>query len=150
MCVAFSPDGFRFTEHPGNPVIPAHAPGVRFDDPGYEHFIGDIIDECWDPLRQEYLFGCKINQSGYPEKPHHHVAGVTAGKGFVTWPRPRLIVIPTAGEEIEEFYGFKPIVRGDLYIGFLRVLRDDLAATTGGPVEGIGWTELMTRRNEQD
>ncbi|NWG13400.1 MAG: hypothetical protein HXY20_07705 [Acidobacteria bacterium] len=27
---------------------------------------------------------------------------------------------------IEEFYGFKPMVRGNLYLGFLRVLRDDL------------------------
>ena len=39
------------------------------------------------------------------------------------------------------------MVRGNLYIGFLRVLRDDLPATKGSPVNGIGWTELMTSRD---
>ena len=156
LCVAFSPDGFRFTEHPENPMIPAHPPGVRFGEHGYESFIGDIIDGCWDPLKKEYLLGCKIEQSGYPGKPHHHAAGwrrcvgVTSSKDFTTWPRPRLIVTPDPDHGIEEFYGFKPMVRGDLYIGFLRVLRDDIAATPGGPVEGIGWTELMTSRNGCD
>lgn len=40
-------------------------------------------------------------------------------------------------------------MRGNLYLGFLRVLRDDLPATPDGPVEGIGWTELLTSRDGQ-
>jgi len=75
---------------------------------------------------------------------------MSTSKDFVTWPKPRLIVTPDPANGIEEFYGFKPMVRGDLYIGFLRVLRDDLPADEGGPVEGIGWTELMTSRNGHD
>lgn len=153
LCVAFSADGFRFVEHPGNPVIPAHPPGRQFGDPGYINAIGDIIDGCWDPLREEYLMGCKIERSGYPGKPHHHApgwrrcVGVAASKDFVTWPRPSLIVTPDPANGIEEFYGFKPMVRGDLYLGFLRVLRDDLPADPGGPMEGIGWTELISSRD---
>jgi len=42
------------------------------------------------------------------------------------------------------------MVRGNLYLGFLRVLRDDLPATPGGPVDGIGWTELLTSRDGRD
>jgi len=153
LCVAFSADGFRFAAYPGNPVIPAHPPGARFYEPGYENHIGDIIDGCWDPLKQEYLLGCKIEQGGYPGKPHHHAegwrrcVGMATSDDFITWPRPRLIVTPDPGNGIEEFYGFKPMLRGGLYVGFLRVLRDDLPAHLGGPVEGIGWTELMTSRD---
>jgi hypothetical protein len=58
-----------------------------------------------------------------------------------------VIVTPDPANGVEEFYGFKPMVRGDLYIGFLRVLRDDLPADAGGEVEGIGWTELMSSRD---
>ena len=43
-------------------------------------------------------------------------------------------------------------MRGGLYLGFLRVLRDDLVADSGGPNEpmrqaGLGWTELITSRD---
>jgi len=153
LCLAFSPDGFRFTEHPDNPLIRASANDIPFPEPGYENVISDIIDGCWDPLKGEYLLGCKIERSGYPGKPHHHAegwrrcVGMSTSRDFVNWKKPQLVVVPDPNNGIEEFYGFKPIVRGNLYIGFLRVLRDDLPATPDGPVEGIGWTELMTSRD---
>jgi len=165
LCVAFSPDGLHFTEYPGNPVIPFERKGVQdtsgpsSEEPDldyYEYTIGDIIDGCWDPLKREYLLVCKIKQRGYPGKAHfaaegsRRCVGMSTSKDFVTWLRPRLIVTPDPNNGIEEFYGFKPMVRGDLYIGFLRVLRDDLPADEGGPVEGIGWTELMTSRDGRD
>ncbi|MEW6755734.1 MAG: hypothetical protein AB1505_32865 [Candidatus Latescibacterota bacterium] len=176
LCVAFSTDGFHFTAYAGNPVIPAHPEGLKWGDPGYVNTIGDIIDGCWDPLRREYLMGCKIEVSGFPGKPHHHAegwrrcVGVAASPDFLAWPRPSLTLTPDPASgmgrsaaangrplrrplgrlqapPMEEFYGLKPMVRGDLYIGFLRVLRDDLPADPGGPVEGIGWTELMSSRD---
>jgi hypothetical protein len=151
--VAFSADGFRFAEYPGNPVIAERANAVPYYAPGYENIISDIIDGCWDPLRKEYLLGCKIEHGGYPGKPHYHAqgwrrcVGMSTSKDFITWEKPRLIVTPDPNNGMEEFYGFKPMLRGDLYLGFLRVLRDDLAADPDGPANGIGWTELLTSRD---
>ena len=72
---------------------------------------------------------------------------MTVSKDFVNWRMPWRIVTPDPNNGIEEFYGMQPMVRGDLYLGFLRVLRDDLPADAGGPVMGIGWTELITSRD---
>jgi len=155
LCVAFSPDGLHFSEHPANPLIPAGANEIPFPQPGYANVIGDIIDGCWDPLKGEYLLGCKIERRGYPGQPHHHAegwrrcVGMSTSRDFVAWEEPRVIVTPDPANGMEEFYGFKPMVRGNLYLGFLRVLRDDLPATEGGPVEGIGWTELLTSRDRR-
>jgi len=153
LAVAFSPDGRRFTAHPGNPVIRQNASNIKPYAPGYENAISDIIDGCWDPLKKEYLLGCKIERGGYPRKPHYHAEGwrrcvaMSTSKDIIKWEQPRLIVTPDPNNGIEEFYGFKPTLRGDLYLGFLRVLRDDLPADEDGPVNGIGWTELLTSRD---
>ena len=153
LSLAFSADGMRFNAYADNPVLPWNASDIPPYEPGYENVISDIIDGCWDPLRKEYLLGCKIERGGYPGKPPHHAegwrrcVGMSTSRDFITWARPRVIVTPDPANGMEEFYGFKPLVRGSLYIGFLRVLRDDLPATPGGPVQGIGWTELMTSRD---
>ena len=153
LCVAFSPDGLHFEPHQNNPVIPFAVNEIPPYEPGYVNVISDIVDGCWDPLRGRYLLGCKIEQGGYPGKPKHHAAGwrrtvgMSVSHDFLSWSRPWQIVKPDPENGIEEFYGFQPMVRGNLYLGFLRVLRDDLSADDGGPVQGIGWTELMTSRD---
>ncbi len=145
LSVLFSADGRRFKEYDKNPVLPASKGG--------KSVISDIIDGCWDPLRKQYLIGCKIEADGYPGKPHYHhegfrrIVGMTVSKDFIHWRTPWRIVTPDPKNGIEEFYGMQPMVRGDLYLGFLRVLRDDLPADAGGPVMGIGWTELITSRD---
>lgn len=147
MCVAFSPDGLRFQKYGENPVIPTTLPGSDANN------INDILDIGFDPLKQRYLLGCKIEKDGFPGKPHHteegrrRCVGVSMSTDFVSWSTPELIVTPDPNNGMEEFYGFRPLVRGNLYLGLLRVLRDDLPATPGGPVEGIGWTELMSSRD---
>jgi hypothetical protein len=149
--VAFSADGFSFKPFSGNPVIQDDVRTPYKD--GYTNIISDIIDGCWDPLGKQYLLGCKIEAGGYPGKPHwidvgwRRTVGVTVSKDFITWQKPWQIVLPDPANGIEEFYGFQPIVRGTLYLGLLRVLRDDLPADEGGPVEGIGWTELISSRD---
>ena len=155
LCVAFSADGKRFKPYSANPVIPSNTSGVEPYQAGYINNISDIIDGCWDPLRERYLMGCKIEQGGYPGNPHHHAAGwrrtvgMSVSDDFVTWRKPWHVVQPDPDNGIEEFYGFQPLVRGNLYLGFLRVLRDDRPADVGGRVEGIGWTELLTSRDGQ-
>jgi hypothetical protein len=51
-------------------------------------------------------------------------------------------------EGVTEFYGIgRVLARGDLLLGFLKVLRDDLAADPSGPKDGIGYTVLAWTRN---
>ncbi len=147
--VAFSEDGLRFEDCPQNPAIVA----MR----GERRVIGDVVDGCWDPIRKRYLIGYKTDEPGYPGKPHYQavagfrrIVGQTTSDDFVHWDEPRPIVRPDPKNGLEEFYGMKPMVRGDLCIGFLRVLRDDLPADPGGPVMGVGWTELITSRDGQN
>ena len=143
--IAYSEDGFRFVAGADNPVIPSYD--------GDENLISDIIEGYWDPLQNRYLLIAKKWDTGYPGTPAHAPSGwrrtivSTTTEDFVNWETPTQIVTPDLDNGLEEFYGMHPIVRGDLYIGFLRVLRDDLPADSGGAVEGIGWTELMTSRD---
>ena len=79
------------------------------------------------------------------------MVGQTSSKDLIHWtPFHPVVVSDPEASGFPEFYGMKPMVRGGLYIGFLRTLRDDLPADEGGPVHGIGWTELCTSRNGED
>ncbi len=153
LCLAFSADGFTFKEYKDNPVIHHSADGTPDGKPGYKNAISDVLDGCWDPLQKRYLLLAKLWDTGYPGKPHHAPMGmrrtvaVTTSKDFVNWETPRQVLKPDPNNGLEEFYSIKPMVRGNQYIGFLRVLRDDLPADEGGAVEGIGWTELVTSRD---
>ncbi len=153
MCVTFAADGLRFTPYAGNPVIREAADETPAYKPGYTNLISDVINGCWDPMRKEYLVIGKAWRGGYPGFPHHAVNGwrrcvvMTTSRDFVSWETPKIIITPDPKNGLEEFYSFTPMVRGNLYLGFLRVLRDDLPATPGGAVEGVGWTELVTSRD---
>jgi hypothetical protein len=146
MHVAFSADGFRFKEYEGNPVLPA------MDSEG-SHVISDAIEGCWDPMKKQYIAGCKVWGIGYPGKPRNgnegwrRVSGITTSKDFIHWENPKIVLTPDLDAGIEEFNMLKVKVRGNLYLGFLRVLRDDLAATPGLPVSGTGTTELASSRD---
>lgn len=150
LSVSFSPDGLRFTDWPQNPVLTN---------------INDIIDGCWDPNRNAYLAiygyasqpadGYKGRTPNAPEG-YRRCVGQSTSKDFLNWTAPRKIVAADPNEPgVWEFYGAKPYVKGNLYVAFLRVLRDDLVAANGGPNEpmrqaGLGWTELMTSRDGEN
>ncbi len=152
LAIAFSEDGLRWKEYEGNPVLPMDEGDTKEKQAGIGGYVSDIIEGCWDPIKQEYMIACKVNRNGHPGTPPHNSEGyrrlvsVTTSKDFLLWHRPELVMTPDPANGLEEFYGMKPMVRGNLYLGFLRVLRDDLPADAGGPVEGIGWTELATSR----
>ena len=153
LAVAFSADGRHFDFHPGNPVLSGTAKYPQAE-------VSDVIDGCWDPLRRCYLLIHKASgfpEDGYRGKPphnsegHRRVVAQSLSDDFVHWREPRRIIEPGPEEPgMWEFYGMMPQVRGDLYLGFLRVLRDDLPAEPGGTVEGIGWTELCTSRDGEN
>ena len=153
LWVEFSPDGRRFTPYDRNPVL-------TYTEQRGDVALSDIIDGCWDPLQQRYLICFKT--IGWPSdgyrgstaninEGHRRMVGQSTSKDFVNWTKPRRIVMPDPDEPgVEEFLCMRPKVRGGLYLGFLRILRDDLAADPGGPVNGIGWTELCTSRDGEN
>ena len=156
ICVAFSPDGLHWTEYEQNPVIVDK--GWDPQRKRYRDYTapGDIMDGCWDPLRKRYLLGTEAYSS--PEDRYQgkdveagefrRLVTQTESDDFIHWTQPHRTVIADPAEAgIWEFYGMKPQVRGNLYLGFLRVLRDDLNADPDGPGWGIGWTELCTSRD---
>ena len=153
LWVEFSADGLRFRPHDENPVL------TYTERPG-DIALSDIVDGCWDPLRKRYLICFKT--IGWPSdgyrgstanisEGHRRMVGQSTSKDFVNWTKPRRIVMPDPNEPgVEEFLCMRPKVRGDLYLGFLRILRDDMSADPGGPVNGIGWTELCTSRDGEN
>jgi hypothetical protein len=74
---------------------------------------------------------------------------MSTSNDFIHWEKPRRILVPNDKEEgLVEFYGMGGIhQRGGLYIGLVRVLRDDLPCDPGGPKNGIGYAALATSRD---
>ena len=142
----YSADGLHFREHPGNPLLEMSA-----------DMVSDRLAGCWDPLRKRYLM--TIGYRGKPEhgfrgKPRYYwegyrrMVGQTSSNDLVHWTEVKPVVVVDPEEPgFPETYGMTPMVRGSLYLGLLRVLRDDLPADKNGPVMGVGWTQLCTSRD---
>jgi hypothetical protein len=120
--------------------------------------IGDIVDPFWDPIRQRY--GCLVKMMSEDDKEFGlqsrtarqgigiRLTGQTESPDFIHWEQPWRVFTPdTKDDGVTEFYGASVLARGDLLIGFVRMLRDDLAAEPGGNIEGIGYTTLATSRD---
>ena len=70
---------------------------------------------------------------------------------FINWSVPNRTMVSDSNEQgLWEFYGIKPQVRGNLYLGFVRILRDDVTAEDVGNGWGTGWTELATSRDGEN
>ncbi len=146
---SYSADGLRFTDHPDNPVFKAD-----------KETMGDRLSGCWDSLAGRYLVTVGYRgkpENGYRGRPRYYkegyrrLVGQATSKDLAQWtPLRRIIATDPEEPGFEEFYGMKPTVRGGLYLGFLRILRDDMAATPDGPADGIGWTELCTSRDGEN
>ncbi len=144
---AHSSDGLRWT--------PFHRePQFQLGDVGLTRAPGDILKII--RYRGRYLLYVKMSAVGYEGMTQHmpfagyrRIVGVMESRDGRRWTTPRPILAPDAGDAgITEFYGMGGIVqRGGLLVGFLRVLRDDLAADEGGPVQGIGYSVLTWSRD---
>jgi hypothetical protein len=138
MMLARSADGLQWTADPPQPVITG---------------INDILHLARDTARNRYIavFGFPSRpEDGYKGKPHHaqegyrRCVGQSTSADCLSWTTPRRIFAPDNQDDgITEFYSIGGVVtRGDMLIGLLKVLRDDLPCDPGGPTNGIGYTVL--------
>ncbi|MEX0642646.1 MAG: hypothetical protein WD468_08085 [Pirellulales bacterium] len=155
--VGFSPDGMQWTPWNRNPVMFAWPEG--FQKFVYE-CVGDIIDVFYDEQKKQYVAAFKmeaLEEDGLAQGPRNapgfrRLVGMSTSKDFIDWTTPKRIFVPDEQDEgLLEFYGMGGMhQRGGLYIGFLRVLRDDLPCDPGGPLDGIGYTVLATSRDGEN
>jgi hypothetical protein len=132
--VAFSPDGQQWTVHDGgNPILPKTPSD-------------DIWTAGFDPIRQRYfLIGKQFGPHSWTNAEGEKLTVpirryfTSFSQDFKSWSDPQgLVFAPDEKDSgITQWYGAAGFqVRGDLIIGFLRVLRDDLTPV-GAPEEAI-------------
>ncbi len=131
--VAFSADGIKWTLHDGGkPILK-----VNNGD--------DIWSAAYDPLRKRYFLIGKTygpfswtNAEGKKISANIRRYFTSFSPDFKTWSEPKMIFSPDEKDVgISQWYGPAGfLVRGDLIVAFLRVLRDDLSPE-GVPPEAI-------------
>ena len=138
MMIARSADGLLWTADPSHPVITG---------------INDILHLARDPARSRYIaiYGFPSQkEDGYKGKTqnssegYRRCVGQSTSTNCVNWTPPRRIFAPDSQDEgITEFYSIGGVIsRGDMLVGLLKVLRDDLPCDPDGKVDGIGYTVL--------
>jgi hypothetical protein len=148
LFTAFSPDGFKWT---------ATSDRKALDDEN----VGDIISLSRDPIRNRYLVLCKFHsrpEDGYKgstpnaREGYRRLVGQSVSDDCIRWtPAKRIIAADDRDEGVTEFYSIGPVIaRGDLLIGLLKVLRDDLSPEPGGEKTGIGYTCLAWTRDGEN
>lgn len=140
--IANSPDGWHWKTNEFQPVIPMSL-GVQ-----------DINSLSHDVPRNRYImiFGFKSTpEDGYkgmtqnlPYEGFRRCVGQSTSTDCLNWTLPRRIIAPDNQDAgITEFYSIGNVIaRGDMLVGMLKVLRDDLPCDVNGPTNGIGYTVL--------
>jgi hypothetical protein len=143
MWLAYSADGMRWRVAQNRPVLKG---------------INDILCINRDPLHNRYLaiFGLPSKKAdGYKgstpnaRPSYRRCVGQSVSKDGLHWSAPRRIIKPDSRDPgITEFYSVGGVLaRGDLLIGLLKVLRDDLQEDPKGKAFGIGYTVLVWSRD---
>ncbi|MFC1784458.1 hypothetical protein ACFL0J_02355 [Candidatus Neomarinimicrobiota bacterium] len=152
--ISTSPDGFNWTSISDEPVFL------------HNH---DISSLHWDPIRQRYIAIISNRLNGYEDKNHptqnddkRRIPHQNFSKDLVDWDEIQPIFEPKIGVPIEkgetQFYAMSGVItRGDIMIGLVKILRDDLNATAGKTAKemgdmnrkaaGIGYTVLAWSRD---
>ena len=144
--VAFSPDGIGWKAYDKNPVLAHHA---------YGQLRGDIMEVFYDSVKGRYLMTLCVmptKDEGFiavSPKPNYsrRFVALSESEDLINWTKPRRIVTSVNQSDTTEFYGLTINYVNGLYLGLLRVLRDDLPASPDGKIAGIGWTELAVSRD---
>ncbi|MBN2357117.1 hypothetical protein JXO59_13450, partial [candidate division KSB1 bacterium] len=122
----------------------------------------DITSLHWDPIRQHYLAIVSVWQRREDWKDNQRIPHQSVSSDLIHWQKPWPIITPKIGAPIEQgemqFYAMSGVIpRGELLIGLVKVLRDDLNATPGktgvemGDLDrkaaGLGYTVLAWTRD---
>src|SRR5690606_23842285 len=98
-----------------------------------------------DPIRKRYIAMVSTYTTGPTWTGTRRVTMTSTSDDLIRWREPWYVLTPDSKDDGEtQFYCVGSIIaRGDLLVGMLRVLRDDLPADPGGKVAGIGYTVLI-------
>ncbi len=96
----------------------------------------DITSLYWDPIRKHYAAIVSVWQRREDWNDNQRTPHQSISEDLIHWQKPWPIIMPKMGAPIEQgemqFYAMSGVVcRGDLLIGLVKVLRDDLNATPG-------------------
>lgn len=136
--LAASPDGLEWT-----PL----APDVVLR---HNH---DITSIFYDPLRKRYAATISVYRTGDAWSGQRRITMQSYSSDWTTWTTPHYVITPNdAVDEGEtQFYAMEGyLARGELLIGMVKVLRDDLKADTPpDPPDayGVGYTALAWSRD---
>lgn len=136
--IAASPDGLRWTALTPAVVLP------------HSH---DINGLYWDALRQRYVATVSCYEPGDVWAGKRRVTAHSVSTNLLNWSEPWLVLTPDdqRDEGETQFYAMDGyLARGELIIGMVKVLRDELRADQP-PVPpdayGIGYTTLAWTRD---
>ncbi|MFA6245085.1 MAG: hypothetical protein WC655_29350 [Candidatus Hydrogenedentales bacterium] len=136
--IATSPDGLAWKPMTDAPVLKANH---------------DITGLFFDPLRKRYVATVSVYRPGDTWAEQRRVTMHSFSTGLRSWTTPHHVVLPYPSVEpgIVQFYAMDGyLVRGDLLIGMVKILRDDLKADNPpDPPDayGMGYTALAWSRD---
>lgn len=128
-CVAFSPDGLRWTEYEGNPVISAYCDTNQ-----------TVI---WDANIERYV---AFSRFGFGRK-----VARSESVDFQNWSKPELVLDTDAADgKGTQFYGIAVDIYEGLYLGMLWVYREGIDGCIdtqlGCSRDGIHWERVGDRQ----
>ena len=107
MCVAFSPDGIRWTRHPDNPVLPAKK---------QERSISDVMSVMYDSRAEKFVAYTK----GWADPwPAFRQIVRTESSDFIHWSEPEVVLRHAFDEQDPQSYGMAVSQYEGLYLGLL-------------------------------
>lgn len=136
--IATSPDGLAWSPLSANVLIT------------HNH---DVTGLFWDPLRKRYTATVSFYVTGPTWKGTRRITKHSTSTDLLRWSEPWPVLTPDdrLDEGETQFYAMDGyLVRGDLLIGMVKVLRDDLKADhppTPRDAYGIGYTTLAWTRD---
>ncbi len=156
--VAFSPDGLRWTQYPGNPILP----DLNKDNPGcdprkvgnirWRDYAADCVHTVWDPARKIHV--AYVKSWTWPPAEFGYISPTSGGRGqrlesvcfspdFIHWSMPVRCFLPDPSDvkSIEFGYAFRPKVRGNQLLILSCILDQGISTAKGN---GIGYTVLST------